>query len=138
MVDSWEAWRADYKPFAKKPLADHPVWIGYDPAESGDSAGLVVLAPPSQHYPHFRLIERMQFRGMGFSAQAETIRLLANRCYVTYIGIDMTGMGTGVAQLVRQFFPRLTTFPYSPDVKSRLVLKTYDVLHKGRKWTPLY
>lgn len=132
LIDSWEHWRDDYKPFAQRPLADHPVWIGYDPAESGDSAGLVVLAPPSSSYNRFRLIERMQFRGMDFAAQAESIRRLTLRYHVTYIGLDTTGMGTGVAQLVRQFFPRLTTFQYSPEIKSRLVLKTYDVLHQGR------
>jgi hypothetical protein len=51
---------------------------------------------------------------------------------VTYIGIDTTGLGSGVAQLVRQFFPNLTTFSYSPEVKTRLVLKAYDVVKNGR------
>ncbi|KTC39063.1 hypothetical protein AO269_29490 [Pseudomonas putida] len=41
-------------------------------------------------------------------------------------------MGSGVAQLVRQFFPNLTTFSYSSEVKTCLVLKAYDVIHKGR------
>ena len=62
--------------------------------------------------------------------------------WVTYIGIDVTGLGSGVAQLVRQFFPNVTTFSYSPEVKTRLVLKAYDVIHKGRLefdagWTDL-
>ena len=51
---------------------------------------------------------------------------------VTYIGIDVTGMGYGVAELVRQFFPALTTFTYSPEVKSNLVYKTLDVTRNGR------
>lgn len=142
MVDSWDAWREDYKPFAARPLGDHPVWLGYDPAEAGDSAGLVVLAPPREPGGKFRVIERMQFRGMDFAAQAESIRRVCQRYWVVYIGIDTTGMGTGVAQLVRQFFPNLTTFSYSPDVKTRLVLKAFDVIHKGRLefdagWTDL-
>ena len=132
LIDSWEQWRDDYKPYAQRPLADHPVWLGYDPAATGDTAGLVVLAPPSSPSASFRLIERMQFRGMDFAAQAESIRQICSRYNVTYIGIDTTGMGTGVAQLVRQFFPALTTFNYSPEIKSRLVLKAYDVLHKRR------
>jgi hypothetical protein len=78
------------------------------------------------------VLERHQFRGMNFDAQAEAIRMVTQRYWVTYIGIDTTGMGSGVAQLVRQFFPGLTTFSYSPEVKSRLVLKAYDVIHKGR------
>ncbi|KFA22970.1 terminase large subunit domain-containing protein, partial [Xanthomonas vasicola] len=46
MVDSWVEWGQDYKPFAARPYGDRAVWIGYDPAETGDTAGLVVLAPP--------------------------------------------------------------------------------------------
>lgn len=132
MVDSWVEWGEDYKPFAARPFGDRAVWVGYDPAETGDSAGLVVAAPPLVLGGKFRVLERHQFRGMDFSAQAEAIRQVTRRYWVTYIGIDMTGMGSGVAQLVRQFFPGLTTFSYSPEVKSRLVMKAWDVIHKGR------
>ncbi|MEQ1216056.1 terminase large subunit domain-containing protein [Acinetobacter nosocomialis] len=132
MVDSWEAWSEDYKPFHIRPLASRPVWVGYDPAETGDSAGLVVVAPPSVANGKFRILERHQFRGMDFKAQAEQICQITLRYNVTYIGLDTTGMGTGVAQLVRQFFPALTTFSYSPEVKTQLVLKTLDVIRNGR------
>lgn len=132
MVDSWEAWAEDYKPFHIRPLASRPVWVGYDPAETGDSAGLVVVAPPSVANGKFRILERHQFRGMDFKSQAEQIRKITLRYNVTYIGLDTTGMGTGVAQLVRQFFPALTTFSYSPEVKTQLVLKTLDVIRNGR------
>lgn len=47
MVDSWELWTKDFKPLATRPFGNKPVWVGYDPAESGDSAGLVVVAPLS-------------------------------------------------------------------------------------------
>ncbi|MEZ2744262.1 terminase ATPase subunit family protein [Halopseudomonas bauzanensis] len=142
MVDSWIEWAEDYKPFAMRPLGDRQVWVGYDPAETGDSAGLVVVAPPLVPGGKFRVLERHQFRGMDFAAQAESIRQVTMRYWVTYIGIDMTGMGSGVAQLVKSFFPNLTTFSYSPEVKTRLVLKAYDVIHKGRLefdagWTDL-
>ncbi len=131
-VDSWVAWAEDFKPFAARPFGDRPVWIGYDPAETGDNAGLVVLAPPQVPGGKFRVLERHQFQGMDFSAQAAFIEQLTRRYWVTYIGIDITGMGTGVAQLVRQFFPGVTTFSYSPEIKTRLVLKAYDVIHAGR------
>ncbi|SER26004.1 Uncharacterized protein YjcR [Azotobacter beijerinckii] len=142
MVDSWEAWIEDYKPFALRPFGDRQVWVGYDPAETGDSAGLVVVAPPLVPGGKFRVLERHQFRGMDFAAQAEFIRKVTQRYWVTYIGIDTTGMGTGVAQLVRSFFPNLTTFSYSPEVKTRLVMKAWDVIHNGRLefdagWTDL-
>lgn len=35
-----------YKPFAMRPFGDRQVWIGYDPAETGDCSGMVVVAPP--------------------------------------------------------------------------------------------
>lgn len=131
MVDSWSEWD-DYKPFAARPFADRQVWVGYDPAESGDSAGLVVVAPPLVPGGKFRILERHQFRGMDFNVQAEMIRRVTMRYWVTYIGIDTTGLGSAVAQLVRQFFPGLTTFSYSPEVKTRLVMKAWDVISKAR------
>nr|WP_288467497.1 terminase ATPase subunit family protein [uncultured Pseudomonas sp.] len=131
MVDSWEVWE-DYKPFAPRPLGERQVWVGYDPAESGDTAGLVVVAPPLVPGGKFRLVEKHQFRGMDFEAQARTIQQITQRYWVTYIGIDTTGMGAGVAQLVKQFFPGLRTFSYSPEVKTRLVMKAWDVIRKGR------
>jgi len=141
MVDTWETWD-DFEQFAMRPLADRPVWLGYDPAETGDSAGLVVVAPPLVAGGPFRVLERHQFKGMDFQAQAEFIRKVTLRYRVTYIGIDTTGMGSGVAQLVRQFFPGLTTFSYSPEVKVRLVMKAMDVIRNARLqfdagWTDL-
>lgn len=132
MVDSWVTWGTDYKPFAARPYGDRAVWIGYDPAETGDTAGLVVVAPPTTPGGKFRILERHQFRGMDFAAQAKFIHGITQRYWVTYIGIDTTGMGSGVAQLVKQFFPNLVTFSYSPEVKTRLVLKAFDVIHNGR------
>lgn len=132
MVDSWVEWAEDYKPFAMRPLGDRPVWVGYDPAETGDTAGLVVVAPPLVPGGKFRILERHQFKGMDFAAQSEFIRKVTQRYWVTYIGIDTTGMGSGVAQLVKQFFPAVTTFSYSPEVKTRLILKAYDVIKNGR------
>lgn len=132
MVDSWVTWAADFKPLAIRPYGDRPVWIGYDPAETGDSAGLIVLAPPQEPGGTFRVLERHQFRGMDFAGQAEFIRKVTQRYWVTYIGIDTTGMGTGVAQLVKVFFPNVVTFSYSPEVKTRLVLKAFDVIKNER------
>lgn len=132
MVDSWEVWQSDYKPLHARPFANKPVWVGYDPAESGDSAGLVVVAPPAVANGKFRVLERQQFKGMDFAAQANIIRGVTERYNVQYIGIDTTGMGTGVAQLVRSFFPNVTTFNYSAEVKTQLVLKTWDVVKNGR------
>lgn len=132
MVDSWVAWQHDFKPFHNRPLGNKPVWLGYDPAATGDSAGLVVVAIPQVTGGSFRVVERISFKGMDFKAQAAMIQQMTKRYHVTYIGLDTTGMGTGVAQLVRQFFPNLTEFSYSPEIKTRLVLKTMDIIKSGR------
>ncbi len=131
MVDAWDAWE-DYKPFAARPFGYRPVWIGYDPSLSGDSAGCVVLAPPLVPGGKFRVLERHQWRGMDFAAQAEAIRQMTLRYHVEYIGIDTTGMGIGVFPIVKQFFPAATAINYSAEVKVRMVLKAKDVISKGR------
>lgn len=131
MVDTWDIWN-DFKPFHNRPFGNKPVWVGYDPARTGDNAGLVVVAPPVVAGGKFRVLECHQFKGDDFAQQAEHIKNITLRYNVTYIGIDVTGMGYGVAELVRQFFPALTTFTYSPEVKSNLVYKTLDVTRNGR------
>lgn len=141
MVDSWVAWE-DFKPFALRPFGHRPVWVGYDPAFSGDSAGLIVLAPPVVAGGKFRVLEKHQFKGMDFAAQSAFIKKITERYRVVYIGIDATGVGQGVYQLVREFFPAVTKFIYSPEVKSRLVLKAKDVISNRRLefdagWTDL-
>lgn len=131
MVDSWELWE-DVKPFSARPFGNREVWVGYDPSLTGDSAALVVVAPPLAPGAPFRVLERRQFRGMEFADQAEAIREVCGRYNVAFIGIDVTGMGQGVYQLVRQFRPDATGYNYSPELKNRLVLKAYDVISKGR------
>ncbi|MDR3429670.1 terminase ATPase subunit family protein [Silvimonas sp.] len=141
MVDAWEDW-SDFKPFATRPFGYREVWLGYDPSLTGDSAGLIVLAPPLVPGGKFRVLEKHQWRGMDFQAQADAIKGITERYRVGYIGIDATGIGQGVYQLVKQFFPAAEQISYSAEVKSRLVLKAYDVISKGRLefdagWTDL-
>tara|TARA_R110002167_G_scaffold98718_8_gene259404 strand:- start:308 stop:2086 length:1779 start_codon:yes stop_codon:yes gene_type:complete len=134
MVDSWEVW-SDYKPFAIRPMGNRRVWVGYDPnggGEGGDSAGCVVLVPPAVPGGKFRAIEKHQWRGMDFEAQAAAIKAICSRYDVEHIGIDTTGIGAGVFQLVKQFFPGAASYQYSPEIKSRLVMKAYNVISKGR------
>lgn len=131
MIDAWVSWD-DYKPFALRPFGDRPVWVGYDPSLTGDSAGCVVLAPPTIAEGKFRILERFQWRGADFEAQAKAIREITVRYNVTYIGIDTTGMGVGVFPLVKQFFPMATAINYSPEVKTRMVLKAQNIISKAR------
>lgn len=134
MVDSWVVWD-DFKPFAERPFGYREVWLGYDPngaSGRGDSAALVVLAPPLVPGGKFRILEKIHLRGMDYEAQAEAIRKVTERYHVTHIGIDMTGIGSAVHQLVAKFFPAVQGFTYNPDVKVRLVLKALNVIEKGR------
>ncbi|MCL9640866.1 terminase ATPase subunit family protein [Rahnella victoriana] len=131
MVDSLEEWE-DFDPYLKRPFAYRPVWIGYDPSHTGDSAGCAVIAPPVVSGGKFRVLERHQWKGMDFAAQARSIEELTNRYAVEYIGIDATGIGQGVFQLVQQFFPAAREIRYSPEVKTALVLKAKDTISSGR------
>lgn len=144
MVDSWDVWR-DYKPFAPRPLGEFPVWIGYDPAGDGmggDGAGLVVIAPPQSSQGKHRIVEKHRLKGSDYEAQAEFIRQITRRYNVTFIGIDNNGMGEAVAQLVAKFFPTVTRYRYTPEVKSAMVLQAQNIIGKGRLefdagWTDL-
>src|SRR5690606_25271092 len=104
MVDSWEIW-TDYKPHAARPFGNLPVWIGYDPSSTGDKQGCVVVAPHSVPGGKFRILERIQFETPDYQEQADEIQQLTKKYNVTYIGIDTTGMGMAVHQLVKLFFP---------------------------------
>ncbi len=134
MVDSWEIWD-DVQPLMLRPYGYHPVWIGYDPAkggENGDSAGCVVVAPPRVPGGKFRILERHQWRGMNFRAQSDAIKRLTEQYNVEYIGIDSTGVGHGVYQNVKEFFPSVREFVYNPAVKNALVLKAWDIINHRR------
>jgi len=131
MVDSMVEW-IDVQRFLARPYGYKPVLIGYDPSLTGDSAGCVALAAPPAPGGKFRVLETHQFRGMDFKAQAQKIKELTERYAVTYIGVDATGMGQGVYQLVKQFFPAARAYVYSPEVKTRLVMKAMDVIQDKR------
>ncbi|HBW8877579.1 terminase ATPase subunit family protein [Klebsiella pneumoniae] len=130
MVDSLEEWE-DFAPFADNPFGSRPVWVGYDPSHSGDSAGCVVLAPPVVAGGKFRILERHQWKGMDFATQAESIRQLTEKYNVEYIGIDATGLGIGVFQMVRSFYPAARDIRYTPEMKTAMVLKAKDVIRRG-------
>jgi len=131
MVDSWTLWD-DFKPFAARPMGYREVWVGYDPSRSGDNAALVVIAPPMVEGGKFRILDRVQFSGMRYEEQAERIKRVTEAYNVTFIGIDRTGIGDLVYELVQNFYPGVRGFQYSPMVKTRLVLKAMDVIGKGR------
>jgi hypothetical protein len=67
----------------------------------------------------------------GLAPQAEAIRALTEKYTVDYIGIDATGIGQGVYQLVRSFFPAARAIRYTPEMKTAMVLKAKDTIRRG-------
>ncbi|UZV40207.1 terminase, ATPase subunit [Acidovorax phage Acica] len=131
MVDSWEVW-SDFKAFSQRPFGWAPVWVGYDPSHTGDSAGLVVVAPPAQPGGPLRVLHTEQFKGQDFESQAKAIKTITERYNVAAITVDTTGIGQGVFQLVQKFFPAVRGINYSVESKTMLVLKAQQVINAGR------
>jgi uncharacterized protein YjcR len=133
LCDSWIEWPG-FEPLGPRPVGNRPVWSGYDPQESedGDNAALTIALPPEEPGGEFRIIERHQLRGLDFQQQSEFIRAIFSKYNVTYFGVDASGVGAGVFQLVRSWFPRVTEIEYSLAVKAELIMKAQNIVRTGR------
>lgn len=134
VVDSWDAWAKDFDPYALRPYGDGEVWLGYDPQESanGDDAALVAIAAPVGPKGVFRVLEKQRLKGEDFEGQAAAIMAMVAKYNVTYIGIDTTGVGNGVYQIVKGKWPRATALRYSVELKTQMVFKAKNVIQAGR------
>ncbi|WP_054881651.1 terminase large subunit domain-containing protein [Pseudomonas sp. NBRC 111128] len=122
----------DFDPDVDRPFGNNPVWIGYDPSRTRDDATCVVVAPPAEPGGNFRILEKYSWRGQSFTYQAAQIKKLTERFNVQHIGIDTTGVGIGVYDVVCDFYPRAQRIHYSLETKTTLVLKAQDVIRAGR------
>jgi uncharacterized protein YjcR len=122
----------DYDPDDDRPYGNSPVWLGYDPSRTRDDATCVVIAPPLEPGAKFRILEKHSWRGHSFTYQAAQVKKLTERFNVQHIGIDITGVGYGVFDLVRDFYPRATPIHYSLEAKNALVLKAQDTVQGSR------
>lgn len=131
--DTLEKW-ADINPLAARPYGNNPVWAGYDPQESaeGDNAALVIAAPPKEPGGIFRILERHQLRGLDFQQQAEFIKSVLSRYNCTYIGIDATGIGAAVYQLVSKDCHHTVRIDYSVEVKATMIMKAQNLFSRAR------
>ncbi|SOB60546.1 conserved protein of unknown function [Pseudodesulfovibrio profundus] len=128
----------DVDPDVDRPFGNRQVWGGYDPSRNRDDAAFVVLAPPEQPGGKFRVIARFKWVDKSYTWQAEQIKKLTERYNFSHIGIDTTGPGIGVYDIVKSFFPA-TAIHYSPLIKSQLVLKAKDVIENGRlEWDSVH
>ena len=130
-VDSLEEWH-DFKPFYQRPFGNREVWLGYDPAFTGDRAALAIVAPPRVEGGDYRVLHKQTFHGMDFEAQARRIKQSCDDYNVSRIVIDKTGMGSGVFQEVKKFYPTVQGLDYNADLKNEMVLKTQNLIQKRR------
>lgn len=95
----------------------------------------MIVAPPLVQGGQFRVLERHQLRGLDFEQQAEFIKGVLSRYTVTYLGIDATGVGAGVYQLLAKpdsGIGGVTKIEYSLEVKAGMVMKAQNVVRRGR------
>ncbi|WP_065390482.1 terminase large subunit domain-containing protein [Photorhabdus namnaonensis] len=123
----------DHDPNAPRPFGDREVWGGFDPARSGDTSTFVIIAPPMMAPEVFRVLATFYWQGMNWKHQAKLIEDLFKRYKFTHIGIDTTGIGHGVYEMVQDFAPRQAhAIHYNPQSKNQLVMKMIDVVSEER------
>ncbi|WP_447885720.1 terminase large subunit domain-containing protein [Serratia fonticola] len=123
----------DHDPTAARPFGNREVWAGFDPARSGDTSTFVIIAPPLYDGECFRILATFYWQGMNWKHQANQIKELFGRYNMTHIGIDITGIGSGVFEMVQGFAMRQTVaIHYGLETKTRLILKLVDVVEGQR------
>ncbi|PNH98434.1 terminase large subunit domain-containing protein [Vibrio diazotrophicus] len=120
-----------------RPVGSAEVLVGYDPrgggqGEGSDDAGLVVALKPKRKGGVFRLIERIRLKGSSYEQQAQAIKGITEKYNVVHLAIDVGGVGSAVAELVRKFYPSLIELDYSPEVKRMMVYKAREIINDGR------
>lgn len=127
-VDDWP----DYKEAEARPFGNKPVSIGYDPSRTRDNASLALLAVPLTQKESWRVLRTKDYHGQNFQYQSNRIKDVKETHNAVHIGIDTTGIGHGVFELVSAWYPLATPIHYSLDMKTQLVLKGLDVIDNGR------
>lgn len=70
---------------------------------------------------------------MNFRYQANQIKKLFQQYHITYIGVDVTGIGQGVFENIQHFAIRqAVAIRYGVETKNRLVMKAADVVESKR------
>lgn len=127
-VDEWP----DYKPDNARPFGNKPVALGYDPSRTRDNASLAALAIPLVPGEAWRVLRTDSYHGQNFQYQSNRIKDVRDTHNVQHIGIDTTGIGHGVYELVQVWYPAVTPIHYSMDMKTKLVVKALDVIENAR------
>ena len=131
-VSEWQ----DHDPDAPRPFGDREVWAGYDPARTTDTACFVIVAPPAVEGETFRVLRVESWHGFNWRWQVERIKEYFERYRITHIGIDNTGIGNNVCELVQEFARRVVMpITYTLKSKTELVSKMIDLVeHHRLQW----
>ncbi len=127
-VDTWK----DYHEKSARPFGNRPVALGYDPSRTRDNSSLAILSIPMTDGDPWRLLKKESYRGVNFQFQANRIKEKLAAFSIKHIGIDVTGIGRGVFDLVEVFYRRATPITYSVPMKTELVLKALQVIENGQ------
>lgn len=127
----------DFDIEAARPYGEREVWAGYDPQESpdGDNAALVIAAPPLNEGGKFRLLEKHQLRGLDYEEQAAFIKATLSRYNCSYVGVDASGIGSAVYQLLSKpdsGVRGVVRLEYSLEFKAQMIMKAQNVVRRGR------
>ena len=124
----------DFDPDLRQPFGRKPVWVGFDPSRTRDNSAVVVVAPPDDDYPRFRVLETLQFHNSTFEYQALRIKELTERYNVKRVAIDTTGMGQGVYEKTKELVSgvKIVSIHYSAESKAELVTRGIDIFHNRR------
>lgn len=119
------------------PVGRRDVLVGYDPrgggqGEGSDDAGLIVALKPEKKGGVFRLLERIRLKGASYEAQATAIEAITKKYNVVHLEMDVGGVGSAVAELVRKFYPALIEVDYSPEMKRMMAYKAREIINAGR------
>ena len=132
MVDTLEEWE-DYAPFAANPFGSRPVWIGLRPVTPWRQRRMRGTGTAGGgRWQIQEYLERHQWKAWTLPLRRNPSANSPKKYNVEYIGIDATGLGVGVFQLVRSFYPAARDIRYTPEMKKpQWCSKAKDVIRRG-------
>lgn len=123
----------DHDTQAARPFGNNEVWAGFDPARTGDNATFVIISVPKIKDEKYRVLEIRRWNNKSFMYMSEQIKDLFDSYNMTHLGIDITGIGYGVYELIKDYArKKAKPIHYSVENKNRLVLKMIEVVDSKR------
>ncbi len=116
-----------------------PCYLGYDPSRTTDGSCIVIMTAPQSYKGKMYILEKITLKNMPWPEQANYIKELLRKYNIIGMTIDCTGIGNGVFEYIRLEYPQAIGLHYSPDIKTKLVLKAQQVINDKRlAWDAVY